>query len=530
MLLSSVGTAGLNLDFVNVLIIVDTLWSVMDDLQLQGCLKCYPQNKGVEIYRLIAARTADETICMLSTGTGKIHKKFTVVSLTFQEILHSRVNPDDPDDDPMAEHHSQQDNEDKDDATAIEKALQRRSETAAASTSRSGDMATGADHTDGISTQAAEQKEQENEVARAQLEHDTLERLKLDVTKFVELLDIILAVHDRDATQHTHGPLEDGTSYPPPPWSSERIMAVLPNITASTLSMHSAFKQSSEYLMLSPMQKHQYTKAINMHNKSTNASAKSPATIGKPPAGQPTSMPDRTSKSPEMQGHLSQPPTPPHPPEMLTSLGPHNEPDIWCPSGTPAGPLPPVLFQLLLSEEDIRAMNAMDEDGREHYLEQLRVAAKDCVAEKAEWSAWSAAAALKAANLQALDEKNTQSRALQEKLRALLHEQAANPVATSSGSQEIGLAGNVEPINTQDGEALDNTEQQHSQEDHTLGFEDDVDQTRTDNTEEISAGTKCGAGAMSPLQLTAKSKHKFNPTLGPEPGSSPVVLVSARPF
>ncbi|KZP09076.1 hypothetical protein FIBSPDRAFT_900788 [Athelia psychrophila] len=519
MLLSSVGTTGLNLDFMNVLIIVDTLWSVMDDLQLQGRLKCYPQNKGVEIYRLITARTADETICMLSTGTGKIHKKFTMVG----------VNPDDPDDDPMTEHHSQQDDEDEDDAAAIEKALQRHSKTAAASSSRSGDVPTGADHTDRISTQAAERKEQEKEVARAQLERDTLERLKLDVTKFVE----ILAAYDGDTTQHVHGPFEHGTSYPPPPppWSSERIMAVLPNITASTLSMHSAFKQSSEYLMLSPMQKHQYTKAINMHNKSTNASAKSPATIGKPPAGQPTSMPDRTSKSPEMQGHLSQPPTPPHPPKMLTSLGPHNEPDIWCPSGTPAGPLPPVLFQPLLSEEDIQAMNVMDEDGREHYLEQLRVAAKDCVAERGLNGGH--------ANLQALDEKNTQSRALQEKLRALLHKQAANPVATSSESQDIGLAGNMEPINTQDGEALGNTEQQHSQEDHTLGFEDIVDQTHMDNTEEISVGTKCGAGAMSPLQLTAKSKHKFNPKLGPELGSSPVVLVSlidnipaiaARPF
>ncbi|KZP09077.1 hypothetical protein FIBSPDRAFT_900789 [Athelia psychrophila] len=201
---------------------------------------------------------------------------------------------------------------------------------------------------------------------------------------------------------------------------------------------------------------------------------------------------------------------------MLTSLGPHNEPDIWCPSGTPAGPLPPVLFQPLLSEEDIQAMNVMDEDGREHYLEQLRVAAKDCVAERGLNGGH--------ANLQALDEKNTQSRALQEKLRALLHKQAANPVATSSESQDIGLAGNMEPINTQDGEALGNTEQQHSQEDHTLGFEDIVDQTHMDNTEEISVGTKCGAGAMSPLQLTAKSKHKFNPKLGPELGSSPVVL------
>lgn len=57
----------------------------MDDLQLQGRLKRYPQSKGVEIYRLIAARTADETIQMLSTGKGKIHEKFTSASLAFRE-------------------------------------------------------------------------------------------------------------------------------------------------------------------------------------------------------------------------------------------------------------------------------------------------------------------------------------------------------------------------------------------------------------------------------------------------------------
>lgn len=57
----------------------------MDDLQLQGRLKRYPQNKGVEIYRLIAARTADETIRMLSTGKGKIHEKFTAASLAFRK-------------------------------------------------------------------------------------------------------------------------------------------------------------------------------------------------------------------------------------------------------------------------------------------------------------------------------------------------------------------------------------------------------------------------------------------------------------
>lgn len=102
MLLSNVGTTGLNLDFANVLIIIvrnfiltfnlklnsrcqDALWSVMEDLQLQGRLKRYPQNKQCEIYRLIGARTADEVINKLSTGKGVIHELFTGAPLAFRE-------------------------------------------------------------------------------------------------------------------------------------------------------------------------------------------------------------------------------------------------------------------------------------------------------------------------------------------------------------------------------------------------------------------------------------------------------------
>lgn len=107
MLLSNVGTTGLNLDFANVLIIIvshlvltltlatnarsqDALWSVMEDLQLQGRLKRYPQSKQCEIYRLIGARTADEVINKLSTGKGVIHELFTGAPLAFRK---QRVSP-----------------------------------------------------------------------------------------------------------------------------------------------------------------------------------------------------------------------------------------------------------------------------------------------------------------------------------------------------------------------------------------------------------------------------------------------------
>lgn len=236
--------------------------------------------------------------------------------------------------------------------------------------------------------------------------------------------------------------------------------------------------------MLNSLQKRRYTTAVNTHNKSTNASAKSPATTG-----QPAKTPDRTSQSGATQGRHSQAPTPPHPTDQFTSLEPRDEPDIRRPSGTPAGPSPPALFQPLLSEADIRAMNAMDEDGRERYLEELRVDAKDRLAEKAEWRAWSTAAALKAVNLRALEEKNAQNRALQEKLRAEVDRRAANAAATTSESQDFRLAANVEPINSQDGDVPDNAEQQNSQDNHIPGFEEEVDQTPTDNAEKINAGT-----------------------------------------
>lgn len=59
----------------------------MDDLQLQGRLKRYPQSKQVEIYRFIGARTADETINKLSTGKGAIHEIFTGAPLAFRKLL-----------------------------------------------------------------------------------------------------------------------------------------------------------------------------------------------------------------------------------------------------------------------------------------------------------------------------------------------------------------------------------------------------------------------------------------------------------
>ncbi|KAF7965457.1 hypothetical protein HWV62_43479 [Athelia sp. TMB] len=94
LLLSNVGSVGLNLDFANVLIIIDVLWSALEDIQLQGRLKRYPQAKRVEIYRLVAKGTPDELLNNISFNKGIIHEQFTQSSIAMQKILRSGFGED----------------------------------------------------------------------------------------------------------------------------------------------------------------------------------------------------------------------------------------------------------------------------------------------------------------------------------------------------------------------------------------------------------------------------------------------------
>ncbi|PCH35827.1 nucleoside triphosphate hydrolase protein [Wolfiporia cocos MD-104 SS10] len=59
LIMSGVGAVGLNVTFTNILIIVDTLWSVQKDAQLIGRVWQHPQPKLVKVYRLIVAGTPD---------------------------------------------------------------------------------------------------------------------------------------------------------------------------------------------------------------------------------------------------------------------------------------------------------------------------------------------------------------------------------------------------------------------------------------------------------------------------------------
>lgn len=368
--------------------------------------------------------------------------------------------------------------------------------------------------------------------ARAQLERETLARLKLDDANYAELLDMYIAtwpncplskdVKNYEESEYWERMSETQraaysdllkTALPiPPPWSSDRIMAALPNIATSTLPMHAAFKQSPEYMMLTSSQKRQYTKAVNSHartvNASVNASATAPSSTGEPekthvPTDSLTKTPDRTTRTPEIEVPRSAPPTPPQRPDLLTSLVRHGTPDIRRPSGTPTGPPPPSNFQPLLSEEDIRAMGGMDEHSRERYMEELRVAAQDRLEEEDRWRAWWDTAAFKGAALQALQDKNEQSRALQETLRVALNEAAVDPGAMNPESQVGGFANDALPINNQDGDGLDptrpidyqsggdldNPKQLPPHDDLNDAAEDEAVQTPVDNSEEFSAGT-----------------------------------------
>ncbi|KAI6044344.1 P-loop containing nucleoside triphosphate hydrolase protein, partial [Pisolithus marmoratus] len=76
LIISNVGMVGLNLTCVNIMVIVDTTWSALDDEQLRGQIFCYPQQKQVHIYRLIALGTLDVFLNNISFDKGNLHSAF----------------------------------------------------------------------------------------------------------------------------------------------------------------------------------------------------------------------------------------------------------------------------------------------------------------------------------------------------------------------------------------------------------------------------------------------------------------------
>jgi hypothetical protein len=93
LVMSNVGTTGLNLQCANIMVVMvrhpipscalshifcqDTLWSAQEDNQLIGRIWRFPQSKDVHIYRLIAMNTQDIFLNNISFDKAAIHNAFT---------------------------------------------------------------------------------------------------------------------------------------------------------------------------------------------------------------------------------------------------------------------------------------------------------------------------------------------------------------------------------------------------------------------------------------------------------------------
>ncbi|KAG8214947.1 hypothetical protein J3R82DRAFT_10137 [Butyriboletus roseoflavus] len=76
LILSMVGTVGLNLACANIMVVADTLWSVLDDEQLRGRIYRYPQQKQVHFYRLVTRGTPDVFLNNIAFDKGMLHLAF----------------------------------------------------------------------------------------------------------------------------------------------------------------------------------------------------------------------------------------------------------------------------------------------------------------------------------------------------------------------------------------------------------------------------------------------------------------------
>ncbi|KAH9048618.1 P-loop containing nucleoside triphosphate hydrolase protein [Lactarius deliciosus] len=85
LLMSNVGTVGLNIACANILIIVDVLWSVLSEQQLIGRVWRYPQPKTVHVYRLIGGNSPDIFLNNISFSKGFIQDTFSNIGEALRE-------------------------------------------------------------------------------------------------------------------------------------------------------------------------------------------------------------------------------------------------------------------------------------------------------------------------------------------------------------------------------------------------------------------------------------------------------------
>ncbi|OSC96198.1 hypothetical protein PYCCODRAFT_1472816, partial [Trametes coccinea BRFM310] len=86
-LMSNVGTVGLNIAFANIVIVVDNLWSAQEMEQLIGRVWRHPQPKQVLIYSLIAVGTSDVFLNTISRDKGTMQSGFMNTDTSLKRAL-----------------------------------------------------------------------------------------------------------------------------------------------------------------------------------------------------------------------------------------------------------------------------------------------------------------------------------------------------------------------------------------------------------------------------------------------------------
>ncbi|KAL7281844.1 hypothetical protein ACG7TL_005167 [Trametes sanguinea] len=86
-LMSNVGTVGLNIAFANIVVIVDNLWSAQEMEQLIGRVWRHPQSKQVLIYSLIAVGTSDVFLNTISRDKGTMQSGFMNTDTALKRAL-----------------------------------------------------------------------------------------------------------------------------------------------------------------------------------------------------------------------------------------------------------------------------------------------------------------------------------------------------------------------------------------------------------------------------------------------------------
>ncbi|KAH9911235.1 P-loop containing nucleoside triphosphate hydrolase protein, partial [Epithele typhae] len=76
LIISKVGATGLNLWFARILIVMDPLWSALDDHQLIGRVARYMQKDWAIVYRLVAQNSIDVILNQISVGKQDMHDAF----------------------------------------------------------------------------------------------------------------------------------------------------------------------------------------------------------------------------------------------------------------------------------------------------------------------------------------------------------------------------------------------------------------------------------------------------------------------